>query len=131
MNLYSHEDELSKQAELAFWTVQERVRAATTDLDHDGMYDLAETVLGKEDDDVVAYKEILAQMDMLHDMVYERNRQSVMVRAQLDLVAAIEYATGITDEFDHRAAANSLLELSQFTGDSAGHHLHYLTKNGE
>lgn len=130
MNIHDVQDEYWKRAENHNWQVQERVRAATTDLDHDGMYDLAETVLGRDDEDVVKYREILRMLGVL-DEAEDGTSQTLtglIVRAQLDLAAAVEYALTVHDTFDVKAAVLTLKELAEYSGERIGDSLYHIVE---
>jgi len=49
-----------------------------------------------------------------------KRMKQVMVYAQLDLGAAINYVVGLQDSYSVRAAQRTIKELQEFTGDPAG-----------
>ena len=58
----------------------------------------------------------------------EEYAKEVMVRAQLDLIAAVKYALTVYDIFDTKAAIRTTMELSKFTGQEIGKELYHLVE---
>jgi hypothetical protein len=64
---------------------------------------------------------------MSHTWQIEHTRpeqlKKVMIHAQLDIAAAIEYAVGLRDTFEVEGPQKTLEELGLLTEDPAGRHL--------
>ena len=58
----------------------------------------------------------------------EERAKQVMVRAQLDLIAAVKYALTVYDIFDTKAAIRTTMELAKFTGEEIGKELYHLVE---